>query len=62
MEYPKPLMSLSEMQVLGFSKNYLYQVLHSKYSAKFSMRAGTRNSKFMIDTAEFEKLRKRGII
>ncbi|SHI44578.1 hypothetical protein [Parasporobacterium paucivorans] len=61
MNYPKPLMSISELTELGFSRDYLKRIVHHKQAVKFANRT-SRGGKFIIDTEEFEKLRKRGIL
>lgn len=64
MQYPKPIMSITEMvNQMHFSRDYMYRMLHHKYADKYVQRTGKgKNSKALIDTEEFEKLRKRGIL
>lgn len=62
MKYPKKIMSVTEMCSLGFSRYYLNCCTHSKYRDKFVTRTShNRNGRQMIDTDEFEKLRKKGV-
>lgn len=62
MEYPKPLMSIKELTAMGLPKEYLKRAVHCQYAHKFIDRTGSAaNSKFLIDTVEFEKLRKKGV-
>lgn len=62
MEYPKPMMSLKELKDMGLPREYLLRAVHCQYAHKFIDRSGSAaNSKFLIDTAEFEKLRKKGV-
>lgn len=58
MEYPKKLMSVSEMTKLGFSRAMLYELAHHQLAYRYivSTRGG---GKFLFDTDEFEKLRGR---
>lgn len=60
--YPKPVMTISELKKMGFPKEYLYRAVHSQYSKKFAVKQGKNNSKYQIDTAEFEKIRQRGLL
>lgn len=59
MEYPKPIMSISELSEMGYSKYYLKCAAHSKHSSKFVIR-NKRSGKIFIKTEEFEKLQNRG--
>lgn len=62
MNYPKPVMGITELQQMGFSAWYLRKVVHHRYAHKCVTKTGTaRNSKVMIDTEEFEKLRQKGV-
>lgn len=61
MQYPKPLMSISEMVELGYSKDYLKRIVHHRLAYRFADRTSARG-KFRIDTEEFEKLRKKGAL
>lgn len=61
MEYPKPVMKLMDMvRELGLPEDYLRRIVHSKYAEKFAFRT-SKNGAWMIITAEYEKLRKRGV-
>ena len=58
MEYAKPVMKLTELQKMGFTKDYLMSVYHDKrqnFAWKMNMTA--RSSPILFDTAEFEKFR-----
>ena len=59
MEYPKPLMSISELKEMGYSEFYLRRVVHSKYGSRVSVLT-KKNGKYLIKTAEFDKLQNRG--
>ena len=64
MKYPFPLMSVTELvNQMHFSTDYIRRMTHHKYAYKYLQRTGTgKNSKYVFDTEEFEKLRKRGIL
>ena len=64
MVYPKSVMKISELTELGFSKEYLKRCVNNKYHGHtFAVKTGTaKNSTWLIDTAEFEKKRKRGVL
>ncbi len=55
MEYPKPIMSISELTKLGFSDAYLREAVRAK-DQRFATRTSPRG-KYMIDTAKFEQHR-----
>lgn len=57
MEYPKPLMSITELRKMGYGKDYLMRVVHSKHSSRVAVRT---TGKWLIKTDEFEKLQNRG--
>ncbi len=62
MTYPKPIMSVTEMSKLGFSKDFLYQAIHSRYGTSFARRTGnSKNAKYYIDTEKFNKLYECGV-
>lgn len=64
MEYPNPIMSITEMvNIMHFSRDYMRRMVHHKYADKYVQKTGkAKNSKILIDTAEFEKLRKKGVL
>ena len=58
MEYPKPVMRLTELQKMGFSKEYLMKAYRSKdqvFAWKIDMTKG--NSPILFDTKQFEQYR-----
>ena len=44
MQYPKQIMSISELNKLGFSKDFLYRAVHSKVAPRFAIKQGEKNS------------------
>lgn len=56
-QYPKPIMGITELRGLGFSRNYLHQVVHARNQKFATMTMG--EGKWYIDTEEFEKWRQR---
>lgn len=63
MQYPKPVMSITELhKEMGFSKDFLYRAVHSRLASKFAVKQGKNNAKYQIDTVEFEKIRNRGLL
>lgn len=59
MEYPKPIMTIPELYKMGFPRDYLERAAHCKHADKFASRT-SRRGKWLFDTQEFEKLRKKG--
>lgn len=57
MKYPKPLMSISELVELGFSRTDLKQAAHHHLSYKY-IQVTKGNGKFLFDTEQWEKYRK----
>lgn len=55
-------MSISELEQLGFSRNFLYKAVRSAHSKKFAVKGTGETAKYRIDTEEFEKARQKGII
>lgn len=55
MTYPKPIMSITELMALGFSRDFLNQCAHRKGQTYASKTLG--GGKWLFDTAEFEKQR-----
>lgn len=63
LQYPKPVMSITELhKEMGFSRDFLYRAVHSRLAPKFAVKQGKNNAKYQIDTAEFEKIRNRGLL
>ena len=61
MDYPKEIMSISEMKAMGYPKDYLYRAVHSKHAPKFAIQT-SRRGKWLIKTSEFEKIQNRGCL
>lgn len=59
MEYPKPIMSITELEALGFSKTELKYAVHAR-GQNFAVKTHG-GGKWKIDTEKFEKWRTRGI-
>ncbi len=58
MEYPKSVMSKSELMQMGFTRTYLDRVSRVKgQTFAFRMNPAKSNSPLMFDTAGFEKFR-----
>lgn len=65
MQYPKPVMSKSELHTqMGFSLDYLTRIVHHPLAHKFCWKKNknVKNSKYFFDTEQFEKLREKGAI
>lgn len=61
MTYPKPLMSVSEMHKLGYSREFLYRIARHKYAYKFIRRTSAKKtSKILFDTEVLDKLMRSG--
>ena len=58
MEYPKPIMKMSELKEMGFPEEFLNVAYLSK-GQQFAQKINPfkKNSPIMFDTAEFEKWR-----
>ena len=54
MEYPKPLMSTSELCKMGFPKAFLLEIARMKNSPAFKTSGG---GKLIFDTEKLEKAR-----
>lgn len=61
MDYPKAVMSIKELQEMGYPRDYLLRACHSKHASKLCIKT-SRRGKFFIKTAEFEKLQNRGCL
>ena len=60
MEYPNPIMSITELEEMGFTRSYLKEMAHrrgQKY-ATYSVGRG----KFFFDTRRFEKEREKMLV
>ena len=55
MKYQKPIMKISQLQVLGFSRDFLNRAVHSK-GQRFAKKTSEKGD-WLIDTEEFEKWR-----
>lgn len=53
MNFPKKIMTITEIAQLGFSRRYLQDCVHIQGNT-FALRRGSKG-KFMIDTDEFNK-------
>lgn len=49
------------MADIGFPVSYLRQTIHSQYGYRFAKNNG-KNTKYLIDTEEFERLRQKRLI
>lgn len=58
-EYPKPVMTMSEMMELGFSRYFLQCAARCKFKDEITIRNGKRGNIYFI-TASFENLRQKG--
>lgn len=62
MEYPKPIMKLSELKKMGFSEEYLMYAYRSRNNNFASKNNPTKiNSSIFFDTAGFEAWRQKDI-
>lgn len=59
MQYPKPIMSITELTTLGFSRETLKQYTRIKGFPGTKTPGG---GKWIVDTEEFEKWRKQRMI
>ncbi len=57
MKYPKPIMSLSELEKLGFRRDYLYQMAHRRNQKYATRTSDKKRAKIMFDTDRFERER-----
>jgi len=62
MEYPKPIMSLTELSLMGFSRTYLNQMAHMEGQRCCTRMSEKNKSKIIFDTARFEKERERMLV
>lgn len=61
MEYPKPIMSTTELMKLGFSRTYLSEMAHRKNQNYCTRTSPKPKAKMMFDTARFEREREKMI-
>ena len=57
MTYPKPVMSITDMTKLGFSKTDLYKMAKHPLADKYIIRTGA-GGKIYYDTEKFEQYRR----
>lgn len=55
MEYPKPIMSLSDLKNMGFPSDLLYQAANAKGSGSFKAGVQGKTSKWYFKTDDFDK-------
>ena len=58
LQYPKPIMSVTELVNMGFSREYIYKMAHRK-GQKYCVRLEGFKTKLFFDTVEFEKARQK---
>lgn len=59
MQYPKPVMKISELKAMGFTEEYLMYVYRNNRNAiAWKMNPTKVNSAILFDTEELEKYRK----
>lgn len=59
MQYPKPVMKISELKAMGFTEEYLMYVYRNNRNAiAWKMNPTKVNSTILFDTEELEKYRK----
>lgn len=61
-DYPKPIMSLTELTLMGFSRTYLNQMAHMEGQRCCTRLSRKDKSKIMFDTTKFEKERERMLV
>lgn len=59
MDYPKPVMKISELKKLGFSREYLLKAYRRKGQSYAWKMSPAPNSPIVFDTEAFEKWRLR---
>ena len=55
MEYPKEVMSLSELRKMGFPPGILYQAAGARGSGSFKSGTGGKTSPWYFKTKDFDK-------
>lgn len=58
MNYPKPIMSITELTKLGFPRDLLYKASHAQGSEKYIIRT-PGGGKILFDTERWEKVRRK---
>jgi hypothetical protein len=58
MTYPKPLMSITELNKLGFPRDLLYKAAHAQGCERYIIRT-PGGGKILFDTEKWERIRKR---
>ena len=58
MNYPKPVMKLSELKKMGFSESWLMEVYNEHRKRKIAWKGKKANSPIQFDTEELEKYRR----
>ena len=56
MNYPKPLMSISELNKMGFPRDYLYKSAHCEGCERYVTRTPGKG-KILFDVEKWEKIR-----
>lgn len=57
MDYPKPLMSITELNKMGYPRDYLERYVRSRFAEKSVIRTSKRG-KYLIDVTRLEKDKK----
>lgn len=57
MDYPKPLMSITELNKMGYPRDYLGRYVRSRFAEKSVIRTSKRG-KYLIDVTRLEKDKK----
>lgn len=59
MQYPKPVMNLSQLKKMGFPEDWLLYIYHKRSDKKIAWRTGrSQQSSLLFDTEELEKYRR----
>ncbi len=59
MEYPKPVMTKRELEIMGFQTSWLLKAYRTQGTRAIAWKASNaENSKLMFDTEALEKYRK----
>lgn len=58
MEYPKPVMRLTELEKMGFPKSFLMSVYRQRNQKIAWKLSSANNSPILFDTAQLEQFRK----
>lgn len=57
MQYPKQIMTITELSKLGFPRDYLLRVVHAHGQTFAKQMSRGKSSKWLFDTESFEKWR-----